>query len=128
MGKVNNGERADGGDEETSKSNPSLEEDKERSWGSGGESKKINKWLVFLDAASYVGTNVLDLSLNPADFLAVSFYKMFGFPTGKTSLCSYFGISLSLLIKYGVPPSGKQIWVEVRKSMVHVHPWRKLCS
>lgn len=41
-----------------------------------------HKWFVLLDAASYVATNTLDLSVYPADFVAVSFYKMFGFPTG----------------------------------------------
>ncbi|CAL8109547.1 unnamed protein product [Orchesella dallaii] len=45
-----------------------------------------HKWFVLLDAASYVATNVLDLSEYPADFVAVSFYKMFGFPTGLGAL------------------------------------------
>ena len=44
--------------------------------------RRLN-WYVVLDAASYVATSRLDLSLYPADFIAVSFYKMFGFPTGK---------------------------------------------
>ena len=39
-------------------------------------------WHVLLDAAAFVPTNPLDLrELNP-DFVAVSFYKMFGYPTG----------------------------------------------
>ncbi len=37
---------------------------------------------VLLDAAAFVPTNPLDLSRVPADFVCVSFYKMFGFPTG----------------------------------------------
>lgn len=37
---------------------------------------------VLLDAAAYVPTSKLDLKLNPADFVSVSFYKMFGYPTG----------------------------------------------
>ncbi|KAF9147415.1 hypothetical protein BG015_010965 [Linnemannia schmuckeri] len=62
------------------------------------------KNLVLLDAASYVMTAELDLSDHPSspDFVVVSFYKMFGFPTGlgaviiKTELTdklrkSYFG-------------------------------------
>jgi molybdenum cofactor sulfurtransferase len=41
-----------------------------------------HKWYVVLDAASYVASNKLDLSQNRPDFVAVSFYKMFGWPTG----------------------------------------------
>jgi len=39
-------------------------------------------WDVLLDAASFVPTNRLDLSRWQPDFVAVSFYKMFGYPTG----------------------------------------------
>jgi selenocysteine lyase/cysteine desulfurase len=39
-------------------------------------------WDVLLDAAAFVPTNRLDLQAVPADFVAVSFYKMFGYPTG----------------------------------------------
>jgi selenocysteine lyase/cysteine desulfurase len=39
-------------------------------------------WLVLLDAAAYVPTNPLDLSSVKPDFVTVSFYKMFGYPTG----------------------------------------------
>jgi selenocysteine lyase/cysteine desulfurase len=41
---------------------------------------------VLLDAAAFVPTSVLDLSSVPADFTCVSFYKMFGFPTGIGAL------------------------------------------
>eukprot|EP00824_Muranothrix_gubernata_P016906 TRINITY_DN3473_c0_g2_i2.p1 TRINITY_DN3473_c0_g2~~TRINITY_DN3473_c0_g2_i2.p1 ORF type:complete len:441 (+),score=69.88 TRINITY_DN3473_c0_g2_i2:51-1325(+) len=44
------------------------------------------KWMVFLDAAAFVPTQVLDLSKYPADFVAISFYKIFGFPTGVGAL------------------------------------------
>jgi len=37
---------------------------------------------VLLDAAAYVPTNRLDLSVVRPDFVPVSCYKMFGFPTG----------------------------------------------
>jgi molybdenum cofactor sulfurtransferase len=37
---------------------------------------------VVLDAAAFVPTNRLDLSEVSPDFVCVSFYKMFGFPTG----------------------------------------------
>ncbi|XP_006835200.1 PREDICTED: molybdenum cofactor sulfurase [Chrysochloris asiatica] len=44
------------------------------------------KWFVLLDAASYVSTSPLDLSVHQADFVSVSFYKIFGFPTGLGAL------------------------------------------
>ena len=39
-------------------------------------------WHVLLDAAAFVPTNALDLSSVHPDFVALSFYKMFGYPTG----------------------------------------------
>ena len=39
-------------------------------------------WSVLLDAAAFVPTSRLDLRAVQADFVAVSFYKMFGYPTG----------------------------------------------
>ena len=39
-------------------------------------------WDVFVDAAAFIPTNQLDLSLWKPDFVSLSFYKMFGFPTG----------------------------------------------
>ncbi|XP_037364538.1 LOW QUALITY PROTEIN: molybdenum cofactor sulfurase [Talpa occidentalis] len=44
------------------------------------------KWFVLLDAASYVSTSPLDLSVHQADFVPISFYKIFGFPTGLGAL------------------------------------------
>uniref|UniRef100_A0A8C3WWB0 Molybdenum cofactor sulfurase n=1 Tax=Catagonus wagneri TaxID=51154 RepID=A0A8C3WWB0_9CETA len=44
------------------------------------------RWYVLLDAAAYVGTSPLDLSVHQADFVPVSFYKIFGFPTGLGAL------------------------------------------
>ncbi len=38
-------------------------------------------WTVVLDAAAFVPTSRLDLSRVPADFVTLSFYKMFGYPT-----------------------------------------------
>lgn len=49
-------------------------------------SSKRNKWYTFLDASAYVGTNNLDLSQYKADFVCLSFYKMFGYPTGLGAL------------------------------------------
>jgi selenocysteine lyase/cysteine desulfurase len=39
-------------------------------------------WTVLLDAAAYVPTSPLDLSEVRPDFVTLSFYKMFGYPTG----------------------------------------------
>lgn len=41
---------------------------------------------VLLDAAAYVPTNRLDLTLVKPNFVSLSFYKMFGFPTGIGAL------------------------------------------
>jgi molybdenum cofactor sulfurtransferase len=43
-------------------------------------------WDVLLDAAAFVPTNRLDLSRWHPDFVALSFYKMFGWPTGVGAL------------------------------------------
>jgi selenocysteine lyase/cysteine desulfurase len=39
-------------------------------------------WDVLLDAAAFAPTNRLDLGRYHPDFVALSFYKMFGYPTG----------------------------------------------
>ena len=39
-------------------------------------------WDVLLDAAAFVPTNPLDLQAVKPDFVVLSFYKMFGYPTG----------------------------------------------
>jgi selenocysteine lyase/cysteine desulfurase len=39
-------------------------------------------WHVLLDAAAFVPTNRLDLGKWKPDFVPLSFYKMFGYPTG----------------------------------------------
>jgi len=39
-------------------------------------------WDVLLDAAAFVPTNQLDLACYHPDFVSLSFYKMFGYPTG----------------------------------------------
>jgi len=41
---------------------------------------------VLLDAAAFVPAHPLSLRAHPADFVAVSFYKMFGYPTGVGAL------------------------------------------
>jgi selenocysteine lyase/cysteine desulfurase len=46
------------------------------------EQAHAHGWDVLLDAAAYVPTNRLDLGRRYPDFVALSFYKMFGWPTG----------------------------------------------
>jgi molybdenum cofactor sulfurtransferase len=43
-------------------------------------------WDVLLDAAAFVPTNRLDLGTWHPDFVVMSFYKMFGYPTGVGAL------------------------------------------
>ena len=43
-------------------------------------------WDVLLDAAAFVPTSRLDLSDVKPDFVPISFYKMFGYPTGLGAL------------------------------------------
>jgi selenocysteine lyase/cysteine desulfurase len=43
-------------------------------------------WDVLLDVAAFVPTNALDLSQVKPEFVPISFYKMFGYPTGIGAL------------------------------------------
>jgi molybdenum cofactor sulfurtransferase len=43
-------------------------------------------WDVLLDAAAFVPTNRLDLGRWHPDYVAISFYKIFGYPTGVGAL------------------------------------------
>ncbi|HEY7631840.1 MAG TPA: aminotransferase class V-fold PLP-dependent enzyme [Thermoleophilaceae bacterium] len=43
-------------------------------------------WDVLVDCAAFAPTSRLDLSLWEPDFVAISFYKMFGYPTGLGAL------------------------------------------
>lgn len=43
-------------------------------------------WDVLLDAAAYIPTNKLDLSEIEPSFVVMSFYKIFGYPTGLGAL------------------------------------------
>jgi selenocysteine lyase/cysteine desulfurase len=47
---------------------------------------KDRGWDVIVDAAAFVPTSRLDLSVWKPDFVPVSFYKMFGYPTGIGAL------------------------------------------
>ena len=48
----------------------------------GSQRPRPRGWDVLLDAAAFVPTNRLDLSRWHPDFVPLSFYKMFGYPTG----------------------------------------------
>lgn len=50
------------------------------------EKAQVKGWDVLLDAAAFVPTNQLDLSQYHPDFVPISFYKMFGYPTGIGAL------------------------------------------
>jgi molybdenum cofactor sulfurtransferase len=50
------------------------------------DAAKRRGWDVLLDGAAFVPTNRLDLSRWKPDFVAISFYKMFGYPTGTGAL------------------------------------------
>ena len=60
-----------------------------------GQKFPMKKWIkkchesnykVLLDAASFISTNPLDLQDIEADFVTISFYKIFGYPTGLGAL------------------------------------------
>lgn len=46
------------------------------------DAARAKGWQVLLDAAAFVPTNRLDLQMHSPDFVVMSFYKMFGYPTG----------------------------------------------
>jgi molybdenum cofactor sulfurtransferase len=46
------------------------------------DAARAQGWRVLLDAAAFVPTNRLDLRTLAPDFVVMSFYKMFGYPTG----------------------------------------------
>ncbi|WIA41880.1 hypothetical protein OEZ86_009204 [Tetradesmus obliquus] len=50
------------------------------------KSDATNTYLVVLDAAAYAATHALDLAAVQPDFVPISFYKLFGYPTGLGAL------------------------------------------
>ena len=50
------------------------------------EKAHAHGWDVVLDAAAFVPTSKLDLSKVKPDFVPISFYKIFGYPTGLGAL------------------------------------------
>lgn len=61
---------------------------------------KSKNWFVVLDAASFVATNKLDLAKFRPDFVPISFYKLFGYPTGIGALLVRKGSERVLVKKY----------------------------
>ncbi|XP_031627507.1 molybdenum cofactor sulfurase 3-like [Contarinia nasturtii] len=53
---------------------------------SGSTSIEESNRYVCLDAAAFVSTNYLDLNKWQPDFVCISFYKIFGYPTGLGAL------------------------------------------
>ena len=45
-----------------------------------GQKFNSGRWFTCLDAAAFLPTNRLDLTKYPADFVVMSFYKIFGYP------------------------------------------------
>ena len=50
------------------------------------ERARARGWDVLLDAAAFAPTHALDLGTVRPDFVSLSFYKMFGYPTGVGAL------------------------------------------
>lgn len=53
---------------------------------SDGSPSFNGRWKVLVDAAKGCATEPPDLSKYPADFVVISFYKLFGYPTGLGAL------------------------------------------
>lgn len=45
-------------------------------------SRRCEEWYVMVDSASLISTSPLNLYQSYIDFVPVSFYKLFGYPTG----------------------------------------------
>ncbi len=54
-------------------------------------------WDVLVDASAYVPTNPFDVSATRPDFVAASFYKLFGYPTGVGCLLMRRGAAARLV-------------------------------
>jgi len=53
------------------------------------ERARLKGWDVLLDAAAFAPSNRLDLSRFKPDFIPLSFYKIFGYPTGIGALIAH---------------------------------------
>ncbi|KAI0207670.1 Molybdenum cofactor sulfurase [Lamellibrachia satsuma] len=84
-----------------------------RSW-----SERTSRCYVLLDAAAFVATSPLDLRRYHPDFVSVSFYKMFGFPTGLGALLVRQGSHQLLQKTYF---GGGTVQVALARELYHVH-------
>ncbi|GFR41888.1 hypothetical protein Agub_g2672, partial [Astrephomene gubernaculifera] len=67
--------------------------------GGGGGCRTNGRWLVLLDAAKACATAPPDLSTTPADIVVLSYYKIFGHPTGLGALVVRRDV-LDLLVRH----------------------------
>lgn len=76
------------------------------------------RWYVVLDASSYASTDCLDLETHSPDFVAISFYKIFGYPTGLGALLVHNGSAATVLRKkyFG----GGTVQVAIARNRHHV--------
>lgn len=73
---------------------------------------RCSGWYTLLDASAFVSTAPLDLSVVAPDFIPISFYKMFGFPTGVGALIAR-NDALRLLCQ-GCPGYGGKLPTKIR--------------
>ncbi|KAK4887310.1 hypothetical protein RN001_003581 [Aquatica leii] len=76
-----------------------------------------SKWFCMLDAASYASTSFLDLSKYKPDFVCLSFYKIFGHPTGLGALLVKNSSAYVLKKKYF---GGGTVLMALSSERVHV--------
>ncbi|XP_055341218.1 molybdenum cofactor sulfurase 3-like [Paramacrobiotus metropolitanus] len=76
-----------------------------------------NNWRILLDAAALVSTGILDLSRYEPDFVVLSFYKIFGYPTGLGALLVHKKAESSLLKTYF---GGGTVDIAVSEERFHV--------
>ncbi|BFZ22694.1 hypothetical protein BsWGS_25733 [Bradybaena similaris] len=75
------------------------------------------QWFVLLDAAAFVSTSQLNLSEVKPDFVTVSFYKIFGYPTGLGALLVHKRAWNTLCKQYF---SGGTVAMSTAKDRFHV--------
>jgi selenocysteine lyase/cysteine desulfurase len=84
------------------------------SWPSEGE--------VLLDAAAFVPTNALSLRACKATFVVVSFYKMFGYPTGVGALIVRHDALKRLKRPWFSGGTVERVWVSQRRHKLKAGP------
>jgi len=76
--------------------------------------------FVLLDASKLVATSSLDLSKYPADFVVLSYYKIFGYPSGLGALVLRRELATRLLCRHKVYFGGGTVNIAHSKSNFHV--------